>query len=233
MNGTANVRPLLRRLALGLVCGGVAFAFNRISVPVLSPDAPALTFGGVLVLFAFRQLGPLPGLIAAVLGYASFTAVPEVTLIATAVYAIEGLVVSRVAVRTRSLVVADVLFWLTGGVLLDFLAAVLWLRLSPGFVLLLGMTQLLNGVFNAVIAEGVAQWTWVRALLGLPPERPRAWQEVLFDRTVPLVMVPMAIIAMLIGRASHAAFLNQTASELRQAAENAERGADQFFLSRL
>lgn len=226
-------RPLAQRLALGAACGAAAFVLNSVPLPMLSAESPEFAFGGIFVLFAFRQLGPAAGVLAAVLGYYSAGTVIEASIAATIVYAIEGAVVSRIALRTRSLVVADVMFWLTGGALLDSLVYVAWIGLSPAYVLLLVVKQLLNGVMNAVVAEWASRRDRVRAVLRLPPEPPSAWQEVLFDRTVPLVMVPMTIIVLLLARASHAAYLNRTTAELRQTATNAEKGADQFFQSRL
>ena len=226
-------RPLSHRIALGAACGAAALACNLLPAPLLSPDAPAFAFGGVFVLFAFRTMGPVAGLLAAVLGNASAGGPSEAALVAMALSAAEGFVATRIAERTRSLVVADVLFWLTGGALLDTAAYAGWLGLAPGYVLLLAVKQLLNGVTNAVVADGASRMPSVRRLLGLPVEPTRTWQDVLFDRTVPLVMVPMTVIVLLLARASHAAVLNQAAGELRQAAMNAEKGADLFLQSRL
>jgi signal transduction histidine kinase/ActR/RegA family two-component response regulator len=221
------------RLALAVGCGAATWTLNQIPAQILSAETPKFALGGAFVLFAFRALGPLPGLLAAVIGYASASSVSEVVLVATALYAIEGYVVTRLADRTRSLVVADVLFWLTGGALLDAVAYLWWMSLTPGFVLLLVVKQILNGVLNAVLAEWGARSPWVRARLGLPAESLRSWREVLFDRTVPIVMVPMAIIVLLLARASNAAARNQLAAELRQVAASADEGADRFLRSRL
>ncbi|MHB8840128.1 MAG: PDC sensor domain-containing protein, partial [Gemmatimonadaceae bacterium] len=232
MTGIAR-RPLALRLALGIACGLAALALSAIPAPIVSSASPEFAFGGALVLFAFHRLGVLPGVVAAVIGYATASTVVEVTIVAIALYGLEAYVVSRLAERTRSLVVADVLFWLTLGPIIDTVTTLWWLKLPAGYLLLLLVKQLLNGVMNAVIAEAASRSQWIRVQLGLPGEPTRTWQEVLFDRTVPVVMVPMTIIVLLIARSSHAATMNEVAVRLRQAATSADDAAERFLESRV
>jgi signal transduction histidine kinase len=226
-------RDAVARIAIGVACGAIGWLLNLAPLAMISDEAPKFLLGGALVLFAFRVLGPLPGIASALIAFAGVSPVSEVVLVATALYAIEGLVVTRLAERTRSLVVADVLFWLTGGALLDALTYGWWMALAPAFVLLLLLKQLLNGVANAVLADWAARSPWVRTRLRLPLEPARSWHEVLFDRTVPIVMVPMMIIVLLLARSSHAATVNALAAQLRQGAVSAGAGAEQFLRSRL
>ncbi|MBA4071483.1 MAG: hypothetical protein C0497_06560 [Gemmatimonas sp.] len=232
MSGIA-ARPFVQRLAWGIACGVAALALNQIPAPIVSSVSPEFALGGAFVLLAFQRLGVLPGLVAVAIGFTSRSEVAEVTVAAIALYAVEGFVVTRLAARTRSLVVADMLFWLTLGALLDAVAAILWLQLPAGYVLLLLVKQLLNGTMNAVVAEWVSRSALVRVRLGLPAESMRTWSEVLFDRTVPLVMVPMTVIALLLARASNSAALNETSAQLHRAAVDADEVADQFFQARL
>ncbi|MFA6166643.1 MAG: ATP-binding protein [Gemmatimonadaceae bacterium] len=232
MSGIAE-RPLAQRLALGIACGVAAFALNQIPAPIVSGASPEFAFGGAFVLLAFQRLGVLPGIAAVVIGFSSWSAVAEVTAAAIGLYAIEGFVVARLAVRTRSLVVADMLFWLTAGALFDAVAAIWWLQLPAGYLLLLLVKQLMNGTMNAVVAEWLSRSPRLRVWLGLPAESTRTWSEVLFDRTVPLVMVPMTIIALLLARASYTATMNETSAQLRRAAAEADEVADRFLQSRL
>ncbi len=232
MTGIARL-SLTQRLALGVACGAAALALNEIPAPIVSSASPEFAFGGAFVLFAFHRLGVLPGIVAAVLGYSRTSGVLEVTLAAIAIYGFEAYAVSRLAARTRSLVVADVLFWLTAGPVLDVVTALWWLKLPAGYALLLLVKQLLNGVMNAVLAEVAARSPWMRVRLGLPAGQVRTWQETLFDRTVPVVMVPMTIIVLLIARASHVATLNEVTVRLRQAALAAEDAAARFLDARV
>jgi signal transduction histidine kinase len=220
------------RVLLGVGCGAAAWALNLIPVQILSSETPWFAFGGAFVLFAYRALGPLPGLLSALVGFAALGSVVEMGLVAATTYAIEGYVVSRLAERTRSLVVADVLFWLTAGAVLDALAYLWWMQLASGFVLLLLVKQLLNGVANAVLADWATRNSRIRTRLGLPATSVRAWQDVLFDRTVPVVMVPMAVIVFLLARASHSASVDRLAAHLRLAAAHASEGADAFLTTR-
>ncbi len=232
MSSTA-ARPVVRRLALGIVCGAAAFALNQIPAPIVSSASPQFAFGGAFVLLAFQRLGVLPGVIAAAIGFASWSSVADVSVAAIGLFAIEGFVVTRLAVRTRSLVVADILFWLTGGAVLDAVAAIWWLDLPAGYLLLLLVKQLLNGTMNAVLAEWMSRSARIRVWLGLPADPTRTWSEVLFDRTVPLVMVPITIIVLLLARASNAAAVYETSAQLRRAAADADEVADQFLQARL
>ena len=232
-NDSAVRRPLSLRIAGGVACGAMALALNHIPAPLLSSESPEFAFGGALVLFAFWRLGLVPGLLAAFIGYAVDGSVREAMFAAMVLYAVEGFVVSRLAERTRSLIVADVLYWLTLGALLDLLVYGWWMEVSVGYLLLLLVKQLINGVMNAAIADGMYRQGMVRRWIGAAPRLPRSWQEVLFDRTVPVVMVPMTVIVLLLARASFAAQFNHVTAELRHAALNAEEGADQFLQSRL
>ncbi|MHB1311789.1 MAG: ATP-binding protein [Gemmatimonadaceae bacterium] len=234
MNDARAIRhPLSLRIAGGVVCGALALALNHVMVPMLSPPSPAFAFGGVLVLFAFWQLGLVAGLVAAALGFALGDWGREMMFVLIALYAAEGFVVSRLARRTRSLVVADVLFWLTAGALLDVLFYRWLMGLGSAFVLIMLLKQLLNGVMNAVLADGLARLPAVRRLLGAAGPAPRDFYDVLFDRTVPLVMVPVTIIVLLLARASYAAQYNRIAADLRESASNAGAGAERFFQSRI
>ncbi len=233
VNRTVSTRPLAQRIALGVACGAAAYALNALPAPLIATELMPFIFGGILVLFAFRSLGVVPGMVAAALGYASHGGVTEMALIGVVLHTTEGLVAARAAERTRSLVVGDVVFWLTGGAVFNALVFLWWMGLAPGYVLLLAVRQILNGVMNAVVADIVARSRAVRLGLGLPSDPARTWQEVLFDRSVPLVMVPMTVIVLLLARASHEAERNQMASELRQSATDAEKGANLFLQNRL
>ena len=228
----ASRRPLSLRLAGGVACGAMALALNHIPAPLLSSESPEFAFGGALVLFAFWQLGLVPGLVAAFVGYAVDGGVREVMLATMVLYAVEGYVASRLAARTRSLVVADVLYWLSAGALLDVLVYRWWMGIAPGYVLLLLVKQILNGVMNAVIADAASRMPAVQRWIGAPLRAPRSWQHVSFDRTVPVVMIPMTIIVLLLARASFAAQFNGVAADLRQVVTNAEEGAGQFLQAR-
>ncbi len=231
-HGERAQHSLSARIAGGVVCGALALGLNHLRVPMLAPESPEFAFGGAFVLFAFWQLGVVPGLVAAALGFALGEAGREVMLAMIALYAIEGWVVSRLAARTRSLVVADVLFWLTMGALLDALLYFRWMELGGAFVLILLVKQLLNGVLNAVLADAVARVPLVRRWTGTSVPAPRVLSEVLFDRTVPLVMVPVSVIVLLLARASYAAQYNLVVADLRHSATQAEAGAERFLLSR-
>ncbi len=231
-HGERAQHSLSARIAGGVVCGALALGLNHLRVPMLAPESPEFAFGGAFVLFAFWQLGVVPGLVAAALGFALGEAGREVMLAMIALYAIEGWVVSRLAARTRSLVVADVLFWLTTGTLLDVLLYLRWMELGGAFVLILLVKQLLNGVLNAVLADAVARVPLIRRWTGTSVPAPRVLNEVLFDRTVPLVMVPMTVIVLLLARSSYAAQYNLVIADLRHSATQAEAGAERFLLSR-
>ncbi len=232
LSSRASQHPLSLRIGGGVACGALALALNHIPAPLLSSESPEFAFGGALVLFAFWQLGPVPGLVAAFVGYAVASGVREVMLAAMVLYAVEGYVVSRLARRTRSLVVADVLYWLTAGAVLDVLVYWWWMGLPADYVLLLLLKQLINGVMNSVLADAASRLGVVRRWIGAPVNPPRSWQDVSFDRAVPVVMVPMTIIALLLARASFAAQFSAVTADLRQAVTSAEEGAEQFLQAR-
>ena len=228
---SVSTRRLAERLALGVACGALALAFNAIPAPLLSRPSPAFFLGGTFVLFAFYRLGPAPGLIAAVLAFTSLSSSTEVDLVRSVLFALEGYFVSRMARRTRSLVVADMLFWLTAGALFDVTAATA-LDVATGSVSLILVKQLINGVANAIIAEWLSRSAWVRVRLGLPAEPLRSWPDVLFDRTVPLVMIPMTVIVLLLARAADATKQSDAAASLRQVAMHVQGATSRILDAR-
>jgi signal transduction histidine kinase len=230
MTGIAT-RRLAERLAFGIACGALALACNAIPAPLLSRPSPVFFLGGAFVLFAFYRLGTAPGLIAAVLGFTSLTSITEVDLLRTVLFALEGYFVSRMARRTRSLVVADMLFWLTAGTLFD-VAVGTTLDLETSYVSLILGKQLINGVANAIIAEWLSRSAWVHVKLGLPAEPLRSWPDLLFDRTVPVVMVPMTVIVLLLARAADATQQSETASSLRQVAMHVQGATSRILDAR-
>ncbi|MBW7932794.1 MAG: response regulator [Gemmatimonadaceae bacterium] len=233
MNAPPPTRAPTMRIVFGISCGLAASLLSLVPANILAPGSPKFALGGAFVLFAFRAFGPLPGVLAALLGYALATPFSEVAVVAVVLYAVEGYVVTRLAERTRSLVVADVVFWLTAGALFDVAAYRVWMDLPAAFVLIWLVKQLLNGVLNAVLAEAAWRSRRVRTRLGLPAEPVRTLPEILFDRTVPMVMVPMAIIVLLLARSSYSARMNEMAATLRQAAANADEAADRFLRTRV
>ncbi|HEV2146068.1 MAG TPA: GAF domain-containing protein, partial [Longimicrobiaceae bacterium] len=153
MKPGARRRAFAFRWGAAVLLGIAGYLVNLYPIP-LSPGTD-LVFGGVAYLLAAVAFGPGPGLLAA--GIASVRTLwlwnhPYAWLI----FALEGAAVGYLShVRGRRPLVADLLYWIVGGVPLLFLTYYLLMGVSGSTAVVIFLKQPFNGLINAVGAEAL------------------------------------------------------------------------------
>ncbi len=146
-------RSYLPRWLSALVLLAAALLGNLLSVPLFF--GVDFLFGSVAVLIAVRLLGPMAGtLIAALAGlYTLYLwGHPYALVIFTLEAAVVGLLLRRL---TDNLLLADLLYWLCCGAPLIWLFYGQLMGLDTSRLLLIGLKQPINGLFNAFLATFV------------------------------------------------------------------------------
>jgi PAS domain S-box-containing protein len=176
---------------------------NRLEVGLLSEALP-FAFGGVPVLVALLILGTGPGLLATGIallgGLAGWSATSFGAPFAIAVItSLEALAVYWAYRRWRSVVLGELLFWMSAGWLLDFLLVGGVAGWSPAGLMVLFVTQLFNGLVNGFLVEGAL---WIATRAGLPavslhPGGAEPLRGYVFRRLVPAVVAPALLVALL------------------------------------
>jgi two-component system cell cycle sensor histidine kinase/response regulator CckA len=229
---------LPRRLAPwagAALLGAAALALNRVQFNVLTEETPLFVFGGVLVLVAFVAFGAGPGLFAAAISLAELVAAGGAVGLVTTIYALEAFVAYLLWRRTGSLVLGVLCFWLLGGWVLDIVLYQRWIGLQPGYVTLLFVKQLFNGLLNASLAEGLLHLAAGPRSQRLRPGH-RALAEPLrafvFNRLVFVLLLPALLVGLLHARTVYGARLAHLQGEqLRrggEAADELRRAVDEW-----
>lgn len=217
----ARVRQLLPFTAAAAF-GLLAFAVDRQGFPLLSPEAPELTFGAALVVLAFVVLGGGPGLLAGFVAFGSdllpFSAASPFAVL----HLLEAWVVYRLFRRWRSVVLADAVFWLAGGWLLDIAISGLLLDVEIGNVTLLFVKQLFNGLINALIVESclvlLYRLGWRSVVRSSASEPMKLF---VFSRLVSIVVAPVVVFGLLYARAEFDHRVSSRQNELLTTASSA------------
>ena len=135
-------------LFLAVVLCALAFAGNALSLTLF--NTISFIFGSIFALIALRTLGLAWGVIVAAVG-ASYTIMAWGHPYAVLTFTAEVLVVGLLLRRTDNIALADAVFWV-GGILLVLLFYVGMLGLPFGAGIYIALKQMINGVFNAVVA---------------------------------------------------------------------------------
>ncbi|QOX78209.1 response regulator [Trichlorobacter lovleyi] len=142
-----------RTLIAGLLFGGAGFLLNLLTLELFLEVR--FLFGSVLVLYALLRYGLGTGLLAALVA-AGATVLhwhnPWNILIWGAEALVAGLLWQR---RRIELLPAVMLYWCTLGIALIWLFYHQVMGLAPQTTLMIGVKQGVNGVFNAMLAEGL------------------------------------------------------------------------------
>ena len=153
-----------RTLLAGLLFGVAGFLLNLLTLELFLEVR--FLFGSVLVLFALLRYGLGSGMIAALLA-AGATVLhwhnPWNILIWGAEALVAGLLWQR---RRAELLPAVMLYWCTLGIALVWFFYHLVMGLPPQATLMIGVKQGVNGVFNAMLAEGLYYLVCMRRTTG-------------------------------------------------------------------
>ncbi len=153
-----------RTLLAGLLFGGAGFLLNLLTLELFLEVR--FLFGSVLVLFALLQYGLGAGLLAAVVA-AGATVLhwhnPWNILIWGAEALVAGLLWQR---RRFELLPSVMLYWFTLGIALVWFFYHLVMGLPSQATLMIGVKQGVNGIFNAMLAEGLYYLVRIRRTTG-------------------------------------------------------------------
>lgn len=194
----------LRALALALFLGLVGLWLNRFRIPFLTEETPPFGLWQLPALLSFVLLGPVPGLVTAVLSVnwprtGTLWMIHPGLALGPFVYVLEAAVAWRLYQRLRSLPLALVVFWLTLGATFDVLVYWQWVGINSGYVTILFVKQILNAILVGAlvdllctrrIREAVASWVGHR-LPTIDIER------YAFRGVVVLAMLPVALVGIL------------------------------------
>ncbi|MGE3259224.1 MAG: ATP-binding protein [Geobacter sp.] len=178
-----------RTLIAGLLFGGAGFLLNLLTLELFLEVR--FLFGSVLVLFALLRYGLGSGMIAALLA-AGATVLhwhnPWNILIWGAEALVAGLLWQR---RRVELLPAVMLYWCTLGIALVWFFYHLVMGLPPQATLMIGVKQGVNGVFNAMLAEGLYYLVCMRRTAGRELPSLRSLMLIMMQA---LVLVPALVL---------------------------------------
>ena len=230
---TPSVEPKVSRAraaGLALAAGVLGFLFNGWDLPVLGQVS--LIFGGIFYLFVALALGPIWGLVAAVLA-----SLRTLTLWghpwAVPVFALEAVAVGTLARRRLPPVIAALVFWLVVGV--PFLIAIhvggLESHSSAGVAWTIVVKQPLNGLLCVLLAELLFSWTTLRRRLLPGVVYHRSIRAYLIHGIALITILPLLMLGFLQGRS----FTQRDRDELDQrligGIENLARRVDDRILT--
>lgn len=155
MPDTATNPFSLPRWALGIVLAILAFTGNVVHVPLFF--GVDYLFGSIAALLAAVWLGPLAGMVVAAIG-ALYTLELWGHPWALVTFSLEAGVVGLLYRRFGELVLADILFWVVGGLPVIFLVSSGALDIGWESARLIALKQPVNGVFNALVAVLILYW---------------------------------------------------------------------------
>lgn len=153
-DGSGRQRPFLSSLKTGLLFGVLGFVVNWFKLELFfNVD---FLFGSIITMFALLRHGLAAGAIAALVAAACtwhHWHHPWAIIIFTAEAVFAGLLVQR---RRWELLSGVVLFWFTAGLLLVWYFYCHLMGLTVPATLLIALKQGVNGIFNTLVAMGIA-----------------------------------------------------------------------------
>lgn len=180
-----------RELMAGVLLGSAGFLVNWFKLSLFfNVD---FLFGSVFSMFALLRFGPATGLLAAVIA-AGCTWLQWHHPWAIVIFGCEALCAGWLGNRKRmDLMIGDIIYWLSGGLVLVWLFYHQVMGFNAGATLLVALKQGMNGIINTSIAEALFLLSW---RLGGSAELPslRKWLGVILQG---VVLVPAFIFAFL------------------------------------
>lgn len=174
------------KLLLGLLFGLAGFALNWIKLDLFFNVN--FVFGSIATMVAVRRFGLLTGLTAALIASSAtifYWTHPWAVLTFTA----EALVVHQLGKRRQfSMLVADIFYWFTIGLLLIWLAHHQIMGFAPMATMVIALKQGINGIFNTLLAQGICLLPWM-VRRDEHHEKPTL-RELLFVGLAALVLIP-------------------------------------------
>ena len=159
-----------REVAAGILLGSAGFAINWFKLPLFF-DVDFL-FGSVFSMFALLRFGPATGLLAALIA-ASCTWFHWHHPWAIIIFGCEALCAGWLMGRRRmDLLLGDIIYWFTGGLLLVWLFYHQVMGFDVGTTLMIALKQGVNGISNTLLAKALFLLCW-RGRAELPSLRNR------------------------------------------------------------
>lgn len=176
-----------QKLVTALILAILGFAGNYLALPLAF--GVAFIFGSIFSIIALALLGPWWGGGVALVA-SSYTVVLWNHPYALIIFVLEALWIGLALKRGRSnLVMVDVMFWLICGGLLVTLFYGGIMRMGLQGVGIIILKQMLNGVFNTLVATLLLDHTPLCRLLGLE-ERQIAYKQLIFHVICMFLMLP-------------------------------------------
>jgi diguanylate cyclase (GGDEF)-like protein len=211
--------PLRRRYWLAVSLGVLGLWLNQTPVFPLTRETPPFLFGSAPVFAAFVGLGTGPGLLAAAVSFLDSFARLDGQFLAALLHVFEAWVSCLLYRRFGSLVFSVAIFWFTAGGLLDLVLHGGLLGLARDPLTLLFIRQVLNGIANALLAEGLLRLPFVsRVLPSHDSIFPATLRQYVFNRIVFVVMIPALALALLYSRSAYQAEIDEAKGGLERAA---------------
>jgi len=153
-----------RTLLAGLLFGGAGFLLNLLTLELFLEVR--FLFGSVLVLFALLRYGIGTGVLAALVA-AGATVLHWHNPWNILIWGVEALAAGLLWQRRRvELLPAVMLYWFTLGIVLVWFFYHLVMGLPSQTTLMIGVKQGVNGIFNAMLAEGLYYLVCMRRTAG-------------------------------------------------------------------
>ncbi len=227
--------PLLlrRRYWLAVLLGVLGLWINQAPLHLLTRETPPFLFGSAPVFAAFVGLGTGPGLLAAVVSFFDSFARFDGQSLAALLHVLEAWVSCLLYRRFGSLVFSVAIFWFTAGGLADLVLHGAFLGLTRDPLTLLFIRQVLNGIANALLAEGLLRLPFVsRVLPSNDSIFPATLREYVFNRIVFVVMTPALALALLYSRSAYQAKIDEAYAGLERAATEGRSGVRDVLAQR-
>jgi diguanylate cyclase (GGDEF)-like protein len=199
--------------------GVLGLWINQAPLHLLTRESPPFLFGSAPVFAAFVGLGTGPGLLAAGLSFLDTLARFDGQSLAALLHVLEAWISCLLYRRFGSLVFSVAIFWFTAGGLADLVLHGLVLGLTRDALTLLFIRQVLNGIANALLAEGLLRLPFVsRVLPSHDSIFPATLREYVFNRIVFVAMTPALALALLYSRSAYQAKIDEAYAGLERAA---------------
>ncbi len=182
-----NNPTLKQKLLIALILILLGFAGNYLALPIAY--GVAFIFGSIFSIIAISVLGPWWG-VGVALAASSYTILLWNHPYALIIFAIEALWIGVALRRGRTnLVLIDALFWLVCGWLLVVFFYGGIMRLGLHGVGIIILKQMLNGIFNALVAAILLDHTPIRRLVGLDSGQ-TSYKNLIFHIICMFLMAP-------------------------------------------
>lgn len=180
-----------KRITAGIVLGLLGLAVNSLNLEIFFNID--LLFGSIFIMLAILCAGTVPGVIAGILASIFSYITPHHPLVAI-IYSSEAIFVAWSSRKSRDVLTWDIVYWFLFGAPLSWLLFRNIVGMPVETATLIMFKQLINGIFNALLATIVHLLVQVRMR---PVEEAPSFQRVVFVSLVSLALLPTLLLLLL------------------------------------